>query len=80
MSLKFGQIQPLVSMVTDRVMMEKTASPLLPAVFHPFLFILPGNDDMHESSDDFEFRPDWTTDFGVSCKIWLDPTTGVSCP
>ena len=24
MSLKFGQIQPLVSMVTDRVMMEKT--------------------------------------------------------
>ena len=23
MSLKFGQIQPLVSMVTDRVMMEK---------------------------------------------------------
>ena len=28
MSLKFGQIQPLVSMVTDRVMMEKTVSPL----------------------------------------------------
>ena len=28
MSLKFGQIQPLVSMVTDRVIMEKTVSPL----------------------------------------------------
>ena len=27
MSLKFGQIQPLVSMVTDRVMMEKLVSP-----------------------------------------------------
>ena len=27
-SLKFGQIQPLVSMVTDRVMMGKTVSPL----------------------------------------------------
>ena len=27
MSLKFGQIQPLVSMVTDRVMMGKTVSP-----------------------------------------------------
>ena len=25
MSLKFGQIQPLVSMVTDRVMMEKNS-------------------------------------------------------
>ena len=32
------------------------------AVFHPFLFILAGNDDMHESSDVFEFRPDWTTE------------------
>ena len=28
MSLKFGQIQPLVSMVTDRVMVGKTVSPL----------------------------------------------------
>ena len=28
MSLKFGQIQPLVSMVTDRVMTGKTVSPL----------------------------------------------------
>ena len=38
MSLKFSQIQPLVSMVTDR--MGKTVSPLLvSAVFHPFLFI-----------------------------------------
>ena len=25
------------------------------------------NDDMHESSEEFEFRPDWTTDCGVSC-------------
>ena len=63
MSLKFDPIQPLVFMVTDRVMMGKTVS----AVFHPFLFILAGNDDMHESSDEFEFRPDWTTDCGVSC-------------
>ena len=28
MSLKFGQIQQLIFMVTDRVMMEKTVSPL----------------------------------------------------
>ena len=65
MSLKFGQIQPLVSMVTDMVMMEKTVSPLFSAVFHPFLFILAGNGGMHVSSDEFEFRPDWTTDCGV---------------
>ena len=67
MSLKFGQIQPLVSMVTDRVMMGKTVSPLFLAVFHLILFILAGNDDMHESLDEFEFRLDWTTNCRVSC-------------
>ena len=67
MSLKFSQIQPLVSMVTNRVMMGKTVSPFFSAVFHPVLFILAGNDDMHERSEEFEFRPDRTTDCGVSC-------------
>ena len=47
MSLKFGQIQPLVSMVTDRDMMKKRCSHFFSAVFHPFIFILAGNDDMH---------------------------------
>ena len=65
MSLKFGQIQPLVSMVTGRVMMGKTVSPRFSAVFHMILFILAGNDDIHESSDKFEFMADWTTD----CRV-----------
>ena len=56
MSLKFGQIQSLVSMVKDRVMMEKKhCLHFFSAFFHPFLFILAGNDDMHESSDKFNF-------------------------
>ena len=67
MSLKFGQIQPLVFMVTDRVMIGKTVSPLFSAVFQLILFILAGDDDMHESSYEFEFRLDWTTNLGVSC-------------
>ena len=67
MSLKFGQIQPLVPMATDRVMMGKMVSPLFLAVFHLILFILAGNDDMHESSDEFEFWLDWTTDCRGSC-------------
>ena len=54
-SLKFGQIQLLVSMVTERVIMEKQCLHFFSAVFHPFLFILAGNDDIHESSDKFEF-------------------------
>ena len=56
-------------MVTDRVMMEKTVSHFFSAVFHPFLFLIAGNDDMHESWEEFEFQPDWTTDCGVSCPF-----------
>ena len=36
---------------------------------YPILFILAGNDDMHESSEEFEIRPDLTTDCGVSCPL-----------
>ena len=71
-TLGFGPnwIRTLVSMATEsshRVIMEKTVSPLFSAVFHPILFILAGNDDMHESRDEFEFPSDWITDRGVSC-------------
>ena len=38
MSLKLGQIQPLASMVTDRVMMEKTVSPLFLGCFSSIHF------------------------------------------
>ena len=31
------------------------------------LFILAGNKDMHKILDEFEFPPDQTTDYGVSC-------------
>ena len=67
MRLKFGQIQPLVSMVTDRVMMGKRVTPLFLGCFYLILFILAGNDDIHESSDEFEFQLDWTINCGVSC-------------
>ena len=67
MSLKFGQIRLLVSMATDRVIMEKRACHFFSAVFYLILFILAGNDDMHKSSEEFEIRPDPTTDCGVSC-------------
>ena len=67
MSLKVGQIQLLVSMATDRVIMEKRCCHFYSAVFHPILFILAGNDDMHEISEEFKIRPDLTTDCGVSC-------------
>ena len=40
---------------------------LFSVVFNPILIILADNEDMHKISDEFEFRPDWTTDYGVSC-------------
>ena len=33
----------------------------------PIFFNLAGNEDMHNILDEFEFRPDRTTDYGVSC-------------
>ena len=61
------RIRTLVSMATDsshRVIMGKTASSHF---LDRILFILAGNDDMHESLDEFEIWPDSTTDCGVSC-------------
>ena len=63
MSLKFGQILLLVSMATDRVIMEKTVLPLfLGFFFYPILFILAGNADIHENSKEFEIRLDPSTE------------------
>ena len=62
MSSKFGQIRPLVTMATDRVIMAKTVLLIFLGSFHPILFILADNNDMHENSEEFEIWPDPTTD------------------
>ena len=36
--------------------------------FHPIIFILAGNRDMHKSLEEFEIWPDPTTDYGVIKK------------
>ena len=38
-------------------------------IFDLIFFILIGNKDMHKSLDEFEFRSDPTTDYGVSCPL-----------
>ena len=58
----------LVSMATDRshgVIIETTASPGFSAVFGWILFILAGNNDIHENLDEFEIRSESNTDYGV---------------
>ena len=67
MSLKFGKIRQLVSMATDMVLMEKRCCHFFSVVLYRILFVLAGNDDMHESWEEFEIRPDLTTDCGVGC-------------
>ena len=46
---------------------EKRRHHVFSNAFDRILFILAGNDDMHESLDEFEIWPDSTTDYGVSC-------------
>ena len=64
------QFRALVSMATDsslRVIMGKRRHHVFWYVFDRILFILVGNDDMHDSLDEYEIWPDSTTDYGVSC-------------
>ena len=48
-----------------QVSLYRTIGPLV----YPILFILSGNDNMHENSEEFEIQPDLTTDWGVSCPL-----------
>ena len=54
--------------------MKKTVLPLFRGFYYPILFILAGNDDMHDSLEEFKFRPDVTTDCGVSCPLVSEKT------
>ena len=69
MSLKLGQIRLLVSMAIDSLGYsgKNGVVTFFGCFFYPILFILASNDDMHKSSEEFEIRPDLTTDCGVSC-------------
>ena len=61
-----------MSMETDSshmVIMGKRCCHFFTAVFGPILFILAGNNDMHESSEEYEIVRVSTTDCGVSCPL-----------
>ena len=67
MSSKFCQMQPLVSMATDRVTVGKRRHHVFLNVFDRIHFILAGNDDIHMSLIEFEIQRDLTMDHGVGC-------------
>ena len=67
MSLNLGQI-PLLTMelaVLERLKNQRHH--FFSVAIDPILFKLTGNEDMHNILDEFEFRPDRSTDYGVSC-------------
>ena len=67
MSLKFGQMRPLVSMATDIITVGKTVLSHFLECFDRIHFILAGNDDIHKSLNEFEIWRDSTMDYGVGC-------------
>ena len=50
--------------------MGKTKSSRFLGFFDQILFILAGNEDIHKSLYEFEFRTNPTTDYGISCP-WV---------
>ena len=75
MSLNLGQIPPLTMELAALEHLKNRChhffsvaiGPILFNVFDRMLFILAGNEDIHKSLYEFEFRTDPTTDYGVSC-------------
>ena len=49
------------------LLMEKRRHQAFSNVFDRILFIIAGNNHMHESLDEFEIWPDLTMEYGVSC-------------
>ena len=66
MNLNLGQIPPLTMELTALERL-KIGHHFFSAVIDPLLFKHAGNEDMHNILDEFQFRPDLTTDYGVSC-------------
>ena len=67
MSLNLGQIPPLTMELAALERLKNRRHHFFSIAIDPILFKLADNEDMHNILDEFEFRPDQTTDYGVSC-------------
>ena len=67
MSLNFGQIPPLTTELAALERLKNRCHHVISVDIDPIFFKLAGNKDMHNIMNEFEFRPDQTTDYGVSC-------------
>ena len=67
MSLNFGQIPPLTTELAALERLKNRCHHVISVDIDPIFFKLAGNKDMHNIMNEFEFLPDRTTDYGVSC-------------
>ena len=67
MSLNFGQIPPLTTELAALERLKNRCHHVISVDIDPIFFKLAGNKDMHNIMNEFEFRPDRATDYGVSC-------------
>ena len=67
MSSNFGQIPLLTMELAALERLKNQRRHFFSVAIDPIRFKLAGNEDMHNILDEFEFRPDLTTDYGVSC-------------
>ena len=67
MSSKFGRIRPPTTKLAALECLKNRCHHFFSIAIDPILFKLSSNEDMRNISDEFEFRPDQTTDYGVSC-------------
>ena len=65
-SLNLGQIPPLTMELAALERLKNRCHHFFSVAIDPIPFKFTGNEDMHNILDEFEFRPDRTTDYGVS--------------
>ena len=68
MSLNLGEIPPLTMELAALERLKNRHHHFFSVAIDPIRFKLTGNEVMHNILDEFEFRPDRTTDYGVSCS------------
>ena len=72
------EFQPVGPLITElaalerlkdfhRLIMGKCCRQASSFIFDRIIIKVAGNQDRHKSSDEFDFRPDQTTHFGVTC-------------
>ena len=72
----FGQIPLLTTKLASLERLKNRCRHFFSVAIDQIHFIFVGSEDMHNISNEFEFWPDWTTDYGVICP-WTSKNTPI---